>query len=175
MTQARVRLRRAREGDVAALLGLINGFAERNLLLPRTEGSIFGRLGDFVVAESGGVVVGCGAVTALGPGLGEIRSLAVRVDHAGQGLGGRIVAHLLEEASQRGFAEILALTRRVSFFSGLGFEVTRRERFLDKLEADCRACPMNLQCDETAMVRPVKASHRVTEITENDREGVALR
>ena len=49
---------------------------------------------------------------------------------------------------------MLALTRRVRFFEALGFTVTRRERFLDKLVADCQACPMNLCCDETAMVRP---------------------
>jgi hypothetical protein len=41
----------------------------------------------------------------------------------------------------------------VSFFASLGFMVTRRERFLDKLAADCAACPFNLDCDETAMVR----------------------
>ena len=61
---------------------------------------------------------------------------------------------LLEEAGERGFAEVLALTRSVPFFEALGFVVTRRERFLDKLKVDCQACPLNLCCDEVAMVRP---------------------
>jgi N-acetylglutamate synthase-like GNAT family acetyltransferase len=100
-----------------------------------------------------GEIVGCGALTELGPGLGEVRSLAVREDHAGRGLGHRMVEHLLHEAALRGFDEVLALTRRPSFFEALGFSVTRRERYLDKLMVDCRACPMNLCCDETAMVR----------------------
>jgi N-acetylglutamate synthase-like GNAT family acetyltransferase len=149
-----VRLRRAREEDVAPLLALINGYADRGMLLRRSEESLRSRLEDFTVAVGpGGEVVGCGALTVLGPGLGEVRSLAVREDHAGRGIGRSIVEHLLDEAGRRGFDEVLALTRRPSFFEALGFSVTRRERFLDKLMVDCKACPMNLCCDETAMVR----------------------
>ena len=58
----------------------------------------------------------------------------------------------MAEAGRRGFHEVLALTRRTSFFERLGFQATRRERFLDKLMVDCQTCPMNLCCDETAMV-----------------------
>jgi N-acetylglutamate synthase-like GNAT family acetyltransferase len=157
-----VRLRKAREADVAPLLALINGYAERGLLLRRSEESLRSRLEDFTVAlDADGEIVGCGALTELGPGLGEVRSLAVREDQAGRGLGHRIVEHLLHEAARRGFDEVLALTRRPSFFEALGFSITRRERFLDKLMVDCKACPMNLCCDETAMVRtpPGRESH----------------
>ena len=139
---------------MAPLLALINGYADRGLLLRRSEESLLSRLDDFSVAVGeDGEIVGCGALTELGPGLGEVRSLAVREDHAGKGLGHRIVEHLLDEAARRGFDEVLALTRRPSFFEALGFAVTRRERFLEKLMVDCKACPMNLCCDETAMVR----------------------
>ena len=155
MTNRPPYLRRAEEKDVPELLKLINGYAGRNLLLPRTEESLRARLADFVVAASGGEILGCGALTELGPGLGEIRSLAVREDHAGHGLGGRLVARLLEDAARRGFGQVLALTRRVAFFESLGFKVSQREQFLEKLAADCAACPMNLCCDETAVVRPV--------------------
>ena len=153
-------LREAREVDVAPLLALIGGYADRNLLLRRTEASLRAGLGDFVVAVDGGEIVGCGALTALAPDLGEVRSLAVRADRTGHGVGRRIVLRLLEEAPGRGFAEVLALTRRVAFFEALGFVTTRRERFLDKLIVDCRACPTNLCCDETAMVRTILAGHK---------------
>ena len=157
-----MRLRDAEERDVAPLLALINGYADRDLLLRRTEESLRRALPDFVVAtmpSAGGEeeIIGCGALSMLGPSLGEVRSLAVRADQAGKGLGRRIVEHLLVEARDRGFAEVLALTRRSSFFDALGFEVTRRERFIDKLMVDCGACPLNLCCDEIAMVRPPAA------------------
>lgn len=152
-----MRLRKAEERDVPALLALINGYAARDLLLRRTEASLRARLSDFTVAERGGELVGGGALTELGPGLGEVRSLAVREDCSGHGVGRKIVETLMAEARERGFAELLALTRRVSFFERLGFSVTRRERFLDKLATDCQACPLNLCCDETAVVWPVPA------------------
>ena len=157
-----MRLRDAVEADVPALLALINGYADRDMLLRRTEESLRRALPDFVVAvvpdaDGGERLVGCGALSPLGPGLGEVRSLAVEPGHAGQGLGRRIVEHLLVRARERGYAEVLALTRRTSFFDALGFSVARRERFLDKLMVDCKACPMNLCCDEVAMVRPPAA------------------
>lgn len=157
-----MRLRDAEERDVAPLLALINGYADRGMLLRRTEESLRQALPDFVVAtmpDAAGQeeIVGCGALTMLGPALGEVRSLGVRPDMAGKGLGRRIVEHLLVQARERGFAEVLALTRRSSFFDALGFEITRRERFIDKLMVDCGACPLNLCCDEIAMVRPPAA------------------
>jgi amino-acid N-acetyltransferase len=147
-----VQLRKAVESDVPALLALINGYAERGLLLSRSEASLRARLDDFTVAEVDGELAGCAALTELGPGLAEVRSLAVREDRSGQGLGRALVEDLVAQAGRRGFHEVLALTRRTSFFSSLGFEATRRERFLDKLMVDCQTCPLNLCCDETAMV-----------------------
>jgi len=170
-----VELRDAGEADVAALLALINAYADRGLLLPRSEASVRSRLDDFVVAEEAGKLVGCGALSALGPGLSEVRSLAVRQDQAGKGVGHRVVELLLERARDQGCREVLALTRRVSFFEALGFAVARRERFLDKLEADCRACPLNLCCDEIAMVRgPAAPRSQFTTLDDDARvqEGV---
>ncbi|HVR72558.1 MAG TPA: GNAT family N-acetyltransferase [Vicinamibacteria bacterium] len=165
-------MRRAVETDVPALLALINGYAERGLLLVRTEASIRARLADFTVAEVDGEVAGCAALTELGPGLAEVRSLAVRADLAGHGIGHALVEALVAEAGRRGFHEVLALTRRTSFFEALGFQATRRERFLDKLMVDCQACPLNLCCDETAMVRtPATTSGLTTEGAEGQRRG----
>jgi amino-acid N-acetyltransferase len=146
-------LRKAVEADVPALLALINGYAERGLLLSRTEASLRARLHDFTVAEVDGELAGCAALADLGPGLAEVRSLAVREDLGGRGIGRALVEELVAEAGRRGVHEVIALTRRTSFFAALGFQATRRERYLDKLMVDCQTCPMNLCCDETAMVR----------------------
>lgn len=139
--------------DVVPLLALINGYADRNLLLRRSEASLREHLHEFSLAESAGEVVACAALSELSPGLGEVRSLAVREDHAGHGLGHALVERLLVEAGERGFERVLSLTRRVSFFEALGFTRTRRELFLDKLQTDCKDCPLNQNCDETALVR----------------------
>ncbi len=165
--------RRAEERDVAPLLALINGYARRNLLLHRSEASLREHLEDFTVVESDGQVVACAALSELGPGLGEVRSLAVREDHGGRGLGRALVERLLAEAGERGFERVLSLTRRVSFFEALGFSVTRRELFLDKLSTDCKDCPLNLCCDETALVR-APLHPRGASLTPDAGEGVTL-
>lgn len=153
-------LRRAEPSDLGPLLELINGYADRGLLLRRSEASLRSRLGGFVVAlretAHGEAVVGCGALEHLGPGLGEVRSLAVRAEAAGRGVGRSIVRRLLERARERGLLEVLALTRRPSFFEALGFVATRRERFTEKLETDCRRCPRNHSCDEVALVASLR-------------------
>jgi amino-acid N-acetyltransferase len=146
-----VRLREATERDIPAVLTLINEYARQNLVLARTEESLRECLADFAVAEVDGEVAGCSALSELGPGLGEIRSLAVRADMNGRGIGRGIVEYHMGRAYERGFVEVLALTRRVSLFEKLGFHVTRRERFLDKLATDCKACPLSLCCDEIAV------------------------
>lgn len=148
-----MRLREAGEHDLPALLALIGAYAERDLLLPRTEASLRARLADFAVVEEEGRVIGCGALTELGPGLGEVRSLAVAEAETGRGVGSLLVRGLLATARIRGFPMVLALTRRRAFFEALGFRETRREQYLDKLAADCSACPKSLCCDEVAMVR----------------------
>lgn len=165
--------RGAEERDVAPLLALINGYAERNLLLRRSEASLREHLHEFTLAEAAGEVVGCAALSELGPGLGEVRSLAVRADHAGHGLGHALVERLLVEAGERGFERVLSLTRRVSFFEALGFTVTRRELFLDKLMTDCEDCPLNQDCDETALVRAPLFARAAAPETRGE-EGVTL-
>jgi amino-acid N-acetyltransferase len=156
-------------------LDLINGYADRGLLLRRSEESLRARLDDFLVAEVDGNVAGCGALSELGPGLGELRSLAVRGDQLGRGIGHAIAERLFAWAGERGFFEVLALTRRVPFFLSLGFRVTRRELFLDKLVTDCQACPLNVCCDETAMVRSViPDAHPNVSVDEKSRAPLAL-
>ena len=91
----------------------------------------------------------------LGPGAGRgaVAGRAPRPDRA-RASAAASSSTCCVEARDRGFAEVLALTRRSSFFDALGFEITRRERFIDKLMVDCGACPLNVCCDEIAMVRP---------------------
>jgi amino-acid N-acetyltransferase len=157
-------LRKAEESDVPGLFALIQGFASRGLLLRRTEASLRSGLSDFTVAEAEGEIVGCGALMPLGGGgLGEIRSLAVRDDWSGRGIGRRIVSSLIAEAPGRGFDSLLALTKRVSFFEALGFTLTRRELFLDKIMIDCAECPLNLCCEEQALTLSVSATTAVSE------------
>lgn len=62
-------------------------YAQRRILLAKELVGYFESVQEFVVAESGGAVVGCGALHVMWDDLAEIRTLAVAPEHLGTGWG----------------------------------------------------------------------------------------
>jgi amino-acid N-acetyltransferase len=107
---------------------------------------------EFHVAIAGGEVVACAALRVLWNDLGEVRSLAVRPDHHGRGLGARLVAAVIEDARALSLPRVIALTREVAFFERCGFGVVSRDDLPRKVWTDCVRCPRRHACDEVAVV-----------------------
>jgi amino-acid N-acetyltransferase len=147
-----VRVRPARDDDVAAIVAIVDENVRLGHLLPRSAADIRRSLASWLVADRGGSIVGIGSLLVMTPVLVEVRSLAVAPDAAGQGVGAALVRGLTAEARRRGFPTIFALTRAVGFFTRLGFSVTEHERFPEKVWRDCVLCPLRERCDETAVV-----------------------
>jgi amino-acid N-acetyltransferase len=70
---------------------------------------------------AGRVLAGCGAVHVLWEDLAEIRTVAVRDDCQGLGIGHAIVADLIERSRALGVARVFVLTFAVDFFASHGF------------------------------------------------------
>ncbi|MCO6453433.1 MAG: N-acetyltransferase [Caldilineales bacterium] len=149
-------VRPANEDDVQAICDLVNGFAEQNLMLYRTPSQVRHALGDFLVAEDGGRVVGCAYLAHLGPDLVEIRSLAVAPDQHGKGVGGFLVNRLVETAKQRGITQVCALTLVPEFFYRYGFHRVDRWSISPKIWGECVYCPKFHACDEIAVLKELK-------------------
>jgi DNA-binding MarR family transcriptional regulator len=66
------------------------------------EQSLGGETGRFIVAISGGVVVGCGGLQSLSSDVGEIKRMWVHRDWRGLGLAGRLLRRLEQEAVELG-------------------------------------------------------------------------
>lgn len=145
-------IRPASEADVAAIAAIVNEHARQGHLLPRSAANIRASLPDWLVAEVDGAVVGIGSLVEMSPTLVEIRSLAVLPAYRSYGIGGRLVRALVDKARRRGIPTVFALTRVVPFFERLGFVVTEKERFPEKVWRDCAVCPLQQCCDETAVV-----------------------
>ncbi|MGB9606050.1 MAG: GNAT family N-acetyltransferase, partial [Bryobacteraceae bacterium] len=92
--------------DIPGLLRLINGYAARGIMLPRTELELAENLRDFTVIREGEKVIACGALHIYSPDSGEIRSLAVEAGAQGCGLGRALVAALESEARQLGLETV---------------------------------------------------------------------
>jgi len=145
-------VRPATGADVHVIAAIVNENARQGHLLPRDPENIRASLNTWLVAEVEGAVVGIGSLVEMSPALVEVRSLAVLPAYRSYGIGALLVRGLVARARARGIPTIFALTRVVPFFERLGFVVTNKERFPEKVWTDCAVCPLQQCCDETAVV-----------------------
>ncbi len=157
-------IRKAILNDAQQIANLVNLGEREGQLLPRSLDSICASIGTWMVIEHQSRIIGCGSLLEMGPTLCEVRSLAVAPDFRKHGLGAQIVTALLEEARARGIPTVFALTRAVPFFEKLGFQITVKEDFPEKVWRDCIVCPVRNACDEIAVVHPIENARWAVEI-----------
>jgi amino-acid N-acetyltransferase len=145
-------VRKASMQDIPALLALINGYASKGIMLPRTEFEMSENMRDFMVAYDGQQLVGCGALHFYSPTVGEARSLAVAESHKTHGIGRLVVDSLLREAKAYGLDSVFAFTYVPGFFAKVGFREVERGELPLKAWKDCLRCPKFECCDEIAVV-----------------------
>lgn len=146
--------RKAIKEDIDGLYDLIQEYAEKGIMLPRSKEILIYLIEDFVVAErDDGNLIGCGSLCKLGDDLVEIRSLGVRDGHKGMGIGRKLVDLLSEEAREMKMPKIMALTYEVAFFEKNGFEVVPMDIFPEKVWKDCVFCKKQDCCDEIAVLK----------------------
>ena len=161
-SQRGIEVRKAAMHDIPQLLDLINGYARKGIMLPRTEFEMSENMRDFTVAFDGNQLVGCGALHFYSPVLGEVRSLAVAESHKTNGIGRLIVDSLVYEATLYGLDAVFAFTYVAGFFARLGFNEVERGELPLKAWKDCLRCPKFHSCNETAVLRVLR-SQRWTE------------
>ena len=91
--------RKAGMGDIAPLLRLINDYAAKGIMLPRTEFEVSENIRDFSVIYSGADLIACGALHFYTPIMAEVRSLAVDPKWKSHGVGRQMVNALVAEAN----------------------------------------------------------------------------
>ncbi len=150
--RAEVTAQKATTGDVPKMVDLVNLFAERGEMLPRTAGELYETLRDFFVVRRGQEVVACAALHVTWNDLAEVRSLAVREERQAMGLGSLLVKACVEEARRLGLKRVFALTMKPDFFEKLGFAQADVMTLSRKVWNECYRCPKFMNCDEIAMV-----------------------
>ncbi|MYS59576.1 MULTISPECIES: amino-acid N-acetyltransferase [Streptomycetaceae] len=118
-----VTIRRARTGDVRAVRQLLDGYVRDRILLDKPTVTLYEDIQEFWVAERDmdAEVVGCGALHVMWEDLAEVRTLAVRPDQHGKGVGHQVLGKLLQTARWLGVRRIFCLTFEVEFFAKHGF------------------------------------------------------
>jgi len=145
-------IRKARVEDVKAIQLIVNRYAEQGQMLPRSLNDLYESIRDFSIFIEDGEVVGVCALHISWEGLAEIRSLAVRSDRSGRGVGSRLVAHCLGEAHELGAERVFVLTYQEGFFGKLGFVPIDKKELPHKIWTDCLNCVKFPNCDESSMI-----------------------
>ncbi|TVR19621.1 MAG: GNAT family N-acetyltransferase [Anaerolineaceae bacterium] len=114
-------IRKAERDDIDRVIAFITPFVQQHKLLPRTLDELDQLVDTLFIAEQDGEIVGCAALEIYSSKLAELRSLAVRDDLQGKGVGRGLVAACIELARQRRILEVMAITSREEFFKACGF------------------------------------------------------
>src|ERR1700736_5650124 len=117
-------IRPARTRDVPTIRKLIDSNVESGRLLSKATVTLYEDVQEFCVAEliHDATLAGCGALHVMWEDLAEIRTVAVREDCQGLGIGHGIVDTLLQRARAVGVDRVFVLTFAVDFFGRHGFQ-----------------------------------------------------
>lgn len=143
---------RAKISDVAQMHELINSFANKGEMLPRSLSEIYENVRDFFVIREGERVVACAAMHVVWSDLAEVKSVAVAEEGQGQGIGAQLVQACLKEAKELGIPTVFCLTYKPAFFEGLGFSQVDKLELPRKVWGECYRCPKFPDCDEVALI-----------------------
>jgi len=152
MRRMEAKLRRARVEDVPVMQRLINTFADRGEMLPRSLSEMYENLRDHIVVDADNTVVGCCALHITWGDLAEIKSLAVDEKHRGAGLGSELVRLCVDEARELGLPRVFVLTFIPTYFERFGFRQVEKAELPQKVWSECIRCPKFPDCGEVSLV-----------------------
>jgi len=114
-------VRPAKTSDVKKIRAIVDTYAVERKLLSKETVTLFESVQEFVVAESDGEVVGCGALHVLWEDIAEVRTVAVVEQMHGKGIGHLILENILARAKEVGVKKVFCLTFETEFFGSHGF------------------------------------------------------
>jgi amino-acid N-acetyltransferase len=116
-----VLIRPAKTADVKAIRELVDSYAAPGQMLSKETVTLYESVQEFIVAEEGGQIVGCGALHTLWEDLAEVRTVAVKKELQKQGIGHQILEAIIKRAREVGVSRIFCLTFQTEFFGRHGF------------------------------------------------------
>lgn len=145
-------IRKATIKDINSIQKLINFYAKKDKMLPRSLNELYENIRDFFVYEDKGKVLGCCALHVAWDNLAEIKSLAVLKPKQKKGIGTLLVKLAIEDAKRLAVKQVFALTYAPSFFKKFGFKKVEHSELPHKIWSECIKCVKFPDCDENALV-----------------------
>lgn len=149
-----IELTRARLSDIAEMQKMVIPEVEAGVILARSSDEIATNIRSYILAKENGEIVGFCALHIHTPSLAEIRSLVVKEDKRGKGIGQQLVTQAIEDAEALGLQKVLSLTYKQAFFEKLGFvEIPKESLPEHKIWADCIKCKHFPVCNEVSLIK----------------------
>jgi amino-acid N-acetyltransferase len=148
---------------------LLNHFADKKELLPRSISELYENLQQFHVAADGDRVIGCCSLAVQWDNLAEVKALAVLEEYQGRGLGKKLLEACLNDAKKLGVTRIFTLTMKDGFFKKSGFTRVVKNNLPHKVWTECVRCPYFPDtCVEIAMVKDLTGKRPEPAFSQSD-------
>ena len=145
-------LRKATIDDVEKIYKLINDFAAKNVMLPRSLSELYENIRDLFVFIQDDTLVGCAALHIFWKDLAEIKSVAVLETTQRKGIGRKLVRVCIREARKLRIAKMFVLTYVPEFFEKCGFRRVEKETLPHKIWSECVKCHKFPDCGEVPLI-----------------------
>jgi len=152
-----VNIRKAKITDAVYIQNLVNYYADRDRMLPRSLNEIYENVRDFWVYEDNGGIVGCIALHVTWEDLAEIKSLAVKEEYTKRGIGSNLMNQCIEDGKKLGIKKVFALSYVPEYFKKFGFKEVPKEKLPHKIWNECIKCPKFPNCGEIALLYQIKS------------------
>ena len=145
-------LRKATIDDIEKIYKLINDFAAKNVMLPRSLSELYENIRDFFVFIQDDTLVGCAALHIFWKDLAEIKSVAILESRQHKGIGRKLVRVCIREARKLRIAKMFVLTYVPEFFEKCGFKRVDKETLPHKIWSECVKCHKFPDCGEIPLI-----------------------
>jgi amino-acid N-acetyltransferase len=143
---------KAKISDVKHMHKLINFYADKGEMLPRSLSEIYENVRDYYVIRKNNKAIACAALHVSWEDLAEIKSSAVDEKSRRQGIGALLVEACLKEARELGISTVFCLSYKAEFFEKCGFSRINKDELPQKVWGECFRCSKFPNCDEIALI-----------------------
>ncbi len=145
-------IRNAHVDDVEGMSRLINQFAKKDLMLPRSLSELYEKIRDHYVYVENGSIRGCASLHVFWKDLAEIKSVAVDEDFQKRGVGKELIQKCFEDGKKLGVKKLFVLTYIPEFFEYMGFKRVDKELLPHKIWSECVKCHKFPDCGEIPLL-----------------------
>jgi len=149
-----IEYKKAKLRDIIEMQNLVSPEVESGIILDRTDDEISTNIRSYTLAVDDDKLIGFCALHVHSPSLAEIRSLIIKEEYRGKGVGTGLINKVIQEGVELGLQKILSLTYEKEFFEKLGFAEIPKESLPEhKIWADCIKCKHFPVCNEVSLIK----------------------